>query len=510
MFNSYLWKNYLESGGKNIINMFSELMTYSINEKHISTIKKLRSVYCPDRAIIDESGQQLCDLAQDMNKKSPIMEPIKTCAQESALAYLYDEIDAGDSLPEKSIFSCFSESIDYFTTSLSMLFPDFFIPYYFKYNFNMFEKIMHAFDIRIPEIPRKKNYRERFFYYADICRALLAFREQHRLSPYELYAFLYDFAPNYMGGSKSFIIDNLPEPKGFFCIGGSKDDFFLRNGKQNIICWQCNPDALAGDMAIMYLRSPVSAIDSIWKIVSTGFNDPFFFYYRCAYIKRIKNIPRIPLDTLRNDKIFQTLPIVRKNMQGINGVEILPSTYNHLLDLAGCDLPRIGSIPDHAEKCCVREKDVEQNLVKPFLARLGYGENDYQQQLYIEIGNHNFALIPDFVIHPRVTADHHSAHILLEAKYSISSEKSLLAAKKQARSYAKQLGTKYCILAAKEGIWISQASDDYTVDIFALSWQELYDVDTFSRVSKLIGNPARVPRTPRAVPYSKKRAAKQG
>lgn len=241
-------------------------------------------------------------------------------------------------------------------------------------------------------------------------------------------------------------------------------------------------------MAIMYLLSPASAIDSIWKIVSTGFNDPFFFYYRCAYIEKIKNITRISLHKLRDDKIFQVLPIVRKNMEGINGVEIIPSAYNHLLDISQCDLPRIDHIKYDADILYSTEKDVEKKLIRPFLARLGYSEADYQQQLYIEVGNHNFALIPDFVILPRVTADHHSAYILLEAKHSIATARQLRETKKQARSYAKQLGSIFCIVASKEGIWISHFQDDYDEDIVKLTWDALNEVDTFFTVRKLIGN----------------------
>lgn len=506
MFNAYIWKNYLAAGGTKIVNIFAEHLCKNITGCYIETIKKLRSVYCPDSSIINGSAQQLCDLSRDMAENGRDLPRIPSFTQESALEYLYEEIDSEENLPEKTIFSIFSGSIDYFTTYLSIHFPDLFIPYYFTYNFNIFETISREFGIRIPPLPHKKDYRKRFFYYADICRALHEFREQHHLSPYELCAFLYDFAPNYVGGSKSFLIEQLPHPKNFFCIGGSEDDFFLKNKQSDSICWQCDPDALAGDMAVMYLRSPVSAFDSIWKIVSTGFNDPFFYYYRCAYIKKITNITRIPLKQLRNDAVFQKLPIVRKNMQGINGVEILPSVYNHLLDLAKCKLQRIEHRQENADEHYAREKDVEQKLIKPFLLRLGYREADYQQQLYLEIGNHNFALIPDFVIHPRITSDHHSAYILLEAKLSIASEKALKAAKKQARSYAKQLGTEFCIIAAKEGIWVSQACDDYTADIFTASWKELYDADTFSAACKLIGNHTKIPPVPRAVPQSDKPA----
>ena len=99
-------------------------------------------------------------------------------------------------------------------------------------------------------------------------------------------------------------------------------------------------------------------------------------------------------------------------------------------------------------------------MIKPFLTELGYYEKDYKQQLYIEIGNHNHALIPDFVINPIVSKGHQSADFLVEAKFSISSNKLLEDAKNQARGYAKLLNAKYSVVAAKEGIWISEKTDD--------------------------------------------------
>lgn len=486
MFNAYVWANYLEAGGKNTVRLFSRSLCAPFAEEYFPTVRALRCAYCPDTQIVDGGIQQLHDLAHDL-KEGNFGRWKRVHSIDMVMDSLYAEIDAGDGLSEKDIFSCFSGSLDYFTTYLSITFPDFFVPYYFKYNFNIFEKISHTFGIHLPEMPLKKHYRERFLYYGEICRALQDFRKKHHLTLGELCAFLYDFAPKYLGGIGCYIIENLPEPRGIFCIGGSENDFFLKNKKSSIKCWQCDPEALAGDMAIMYLRSPASAFDSIWKVVSTGFNDPFFYYYRCAYIEKIQSISRISLHELRKDSVFQTLPIVRKNMQGINGVEIPPSAYNHLLDISQCELPRIEHIQEDADILYFNEKDVEKKLIKPFLARLGYSEADYQQQLYIEVGNHNFALIPDFVIQPRVTADHHSAYILLEAKHSIATAKQLRETKKQARSYAKQLGAIFCIVASKEGIWISHFQDDYDEDIVTLSWAALNDADTFFSVRRLIG-----------------------
>lgn len=69
--------------------------------------------------------------------------------------------------------------------------------------------------------------------------------------------------------------------------------------------------------------------DGIWRSVSTSFNDPYFYYYRCAYIAQPKIIPRFSLQAMRRDPIFSKPSIVRKNMRGINGVELPPSVYNH-------------------------------------------------------------------------------------------------------------------------------------------------------------------------------------
>ncbi|MGN1105487.1 MAG: hypothetical protein ACI4RH_02465 [Huintestinicola sp.] len=336
-------------------------------------------------------------------------------------------------------------------------------------------------------MPVKKDYEGRFFYYGEICDVLWDFREEHNMSPYELWAFLYDFAPKFIGGIDSYIIKDLPEPKSAFFIGGSKDDIFLDESKDIVTCWQCDPDTRAGDMIVMYLKTPISAVDSVWRSVSIGFNDPFFYYYRCTYIANPVGVKRITQKQLQQDEIFKDMPIVRKNMQGINGVELLPSQYNHLMDISEADVPRLEFIVSEGNEKFEREKDVENKLIIPLLEKLGYDENEYVQQLYIEIGNHNHALIPDFVLMPKVTKGHHSAFALIEAKLCISNQKEMEAVKTQARSYAVQLKAKYAVIADKNKIWVISSEDDYSEDIFSASWDELNNADVFSKLLKLIG-----------------------
>jgi len=179
--------------------------------------------------------------------------------------------------------------------------------------------------------------------------------------------------------------------------------------------------------------------------------------------------------------------IVRKNMQGVNGVEILPSVYNYLLDISDSDAERLEFAVSNEDLSITNEKDVEEKRIKPFLEALGYAEADYRQQLYIEIGNHNYALIPDFAIRPVVSKGHQSADFLIEAKYSVGSVGALEAAKTQAGGYAKLLNAAYAVIASKEGIWVTAAGDDYTDDVMSFSWSQLQQEDDFHQVFRLLG-----------------------
>ena len=59
-------------------------------------------------------------------------------------------------------------------------------------------------------------------------------------------------------------------------------------------------------------------------------------------------------------------------MQGINGCELLPSEYNHIVDISGKDIQRLEFIMDVGEEDYPNEKSVEEKLIKPLLKKLGY------------------------------------------------------------------------------------------------------------------------------------------
>ncbi|MBP3377030.1 MAG: type I restriction enzyme HsdR N-terminal domain-containing protein [Clostridia bacterium] len=499
MFNKFVWDTYLKAGGKNIAKEFQIFyeneITKESSDSYLSMIYSLWSSYCAsqinlkyyietlDHLLVHVSNGQIsygCEAIIDLpDEKGYTIEDISNC--------LYNGINFDESLKEKEIFATFAGAIEYYTTFLYLIFPDAFVPYYFRCNFNVLSTIANEFEIEIPPVPKKKDYKARFYYYGEICAALQEFRIKNNLSTYELLAFLYDFAPKYIGGIDSYIVKDLPEAKSAYFIGGEAKDAYNTNNSEEITVWQANPDTRAGDMMVMYRRTPVSAVDSVWRSVSVGFNDPFFYYYRCTYISNCTDVNQISQKQLQKDEIFKDLPIVRKNMQGINGVELLPSQYNHLMDLANADVPRLQYSEIDGDVTFINEKDVENKLVKELLKKLGYSADDYVQQLQIRVGNHNYKLIPDFVILPVVSSGHYSASFLIEAKLSIPTLSLLEETKIQARSYAKQLGAKYSVIASKEKVWITEQSDDYSENIFVATWNEMNNSDIFYEIFKMLG-----------------------
>lgn len=492
MFNDYIWNTYLKADGKEIVKIFEDAFTKKFTSKYINKINELQKSYSCNSLTDMFLVGELQKVKLNLDKGFSILQhdTQSVYSANNVMKSFYALIQGDENLPATNVFGYFANNIEVFSTFLAIELPELFVPYYFKCIFNLIEKIANEFEIELPQIPLKKDYEGRFYYFGKVCEVLHDFRKKHNMSPYELFAFLYDFAPKYIGGRDSYIIKTevLPEPKSAYFIGGSKDDAGLSNVNDTICAWQCSPDTRAGDMIVMYLRTPVSAITSIWRSVSVGFNDPFFYYYRCTYIAKPVSIKHIPLKVIKEDKIFKEMCIVKKNMFGINGVELLPLQYNHVVELTGANVPKLEFISSYGDLTLTREKDVEDKLVKPLLKKLDYSDDEYEQQLYIEIGNHNHALIPDFVLLPVKERGRQSAFALVEAKLTIPNLAKLEDVKIQARSYSRQLNTGYSVIASKEKLWVMTQDDDYTKDIFSSSWDMLKNADNFAKLYKLIGN----------------------
>ena len=484
MFNDYIWQTYLNAGGRKVAKMFeSNLSPEGYSEEYADYIEEFYKVY---GFYGDEVKDELLDLFDFLaDYEFSIGTDKKTI--KSVMKELCKDLKETPKTSMERVFLIFISCLECYSTLLTIENPDLFVPYYFQCNFNILEKIATEFGIDLPPVPIKRDYEGRFYYYGKICEALFDFRKEHNMTPFELCAFLYDFAPKYVGGVDSYIVKELPEPKSAFFIGGNASDEELADDENIIVRWQCSDYAKAGDIAVMYLRTPISSVDSVWRCVSDGFVDPLFLHYKCAYITKPEKINRISQKQLEADEIFSQYPLVRKNMQGINGMELMPSQYNHLLDMAKSKLKRLDYSVTKEGIELLSEVDVENKLIKPLLEQLGYNNRDYIQQHHIEIGNHNAVEIPDFLLMVDDTNGHQSAFAVVEAKFKITNAKDFNEAKKQARSYARQTIAKYSVIADMQKVWVSTYKDDFEEDVFIATWNELNIPDNLSRLNKLIG-----------------------
>lgn len=494
----YQWKNYLNAGGQNVVNLFNGFLFdqhslgMTMEECEIAVAEKIKALnnrYCPTPSINDRCYNAIMDFSNiivdgEIPDVFGGIEPTTVHEAMTLFEAAIRDLSSEQTLSDSDIFDYFSNKIEYFSFYLSILYSDLFVPYFFYGNFNIVTYIATEFGMSLPAIPAKKNYLGRFYYYAELCDIFHAFREENGFSVPELWAFLYDYAPSCVGLT-NYIQESLPSPRSAFLIGSSPKDIYL--GEQTTL-WQCNPNTRAGDMILMYMKHPDCKIGSVWRSVSAGFNDPFFWYYRCCYIRKAEKIDGFTLAQLTADKKWGKLPIVRKNMQGVNGVEVPPSLFNYLLNECNTtSIERIAYAESLTDLSIVNEHDVEIKLVEPLLAKLGWQKSDYITQMNVKLGSGKDRLIPDYVIRPVEIPRHESGQIIVEVKKSIKKAEQRDEAIGQARSYARQLKSQLCAVISQEGIWITAHNDDFNEIMFTASFEQLNDVDKFNELNKIIG-----------------------
>ena len=204
MFNKYVWGLYLKAGGQETVDFFRNNICGVLSEEYIRRICELQIKYCVSERIINETDSQLKDLYIGFKEQA---DNLGTCEAEEMSdkeleEYFYDIYEndlkklTPDTLPDKEIFSAFTEHIVYLSTLWACETQGLFIPYYFFGNYNVVTIIAETFDIELPSLPKKADYKGRVWHYLRLCIAFNRFRRDNDLSPFELCAFLYDFAPN--------------------------------------------------------------------------------------------------------------------------------------------------------------------------------------------------------------------------------------------------------------------------------------------------------------------------
>ncbi|WP_312324307.1 restriction endonuclease subunit R [Soonwooa sp.] len=490
--NKFVWNNYIQTKeAKDVIEIFKNGEIPEISGRYIRNI--------------DLNEEQVTNFIFNLIDftTSPIIDSLETYDEARLfLENIYDngvELTFEDDLREIPLLKDdFTHYIGIVSTWLFYKFPKIFKPYYFKNDFDLLVKIADTFGIELPEVPLKRHKKERFIYYLELCKCFNEFQLENNLTDFEFCAFLNDFALEYIDDNDE--TDELPEPTQVWWIGGDKygaDFEFLDEniGNKTISSfWQGNIDTRKGDILVVYCLSPRSYIHSVWRATKDGIADPFFHYYSNIYIGHGTKVPPITIHELKEDKYFSKNPLVRKNLQGINGYPLSSEDYQYLqkmLSEKGLDckiLPQLYKYIYEQNKELKNEREVEVNLIEPFLKNIGFQEKDWIRQLTVRMGRgeRNF---PDYAFLIDGTKGFEKAHMLIESKFYIKNNKELEETFKQVWSYGQRLSANILIIADKDSIWIyKQHNNSFDRTKYRkYFWKELENPDKYNEAKKLIG-----------------------
>jgi len=108
-----------------------------------------------------------------------------------------------------------------------------------------------------------------------------------------------------------------PLPPRVFAVSAAEERFKYLNDKK--IWWDIPKSAQAGDLVIMYRRSPASEIKDLWKIVTPVDKDKRWGYGADMEIITRLNNP-VTFTALKDDVTTRNLGVVRKRFQGITDI----------------------------------------------------------------------------------------------------------------------------------------------------------------------------------------------
>lgn len=501
-FNAFAWELYAKSSrGKSAIRRFSRLTSKSADESlrfyELDVPEQLAERY--------PAGPLSIDIAKLVREA---ISSVGFATLEDAHRYYSANfiskgipIECADLQGKSCIVGVFGEDAeswyDYIspiTIGLYGAYPAFFLPYNFRTKFNQLEEIHSAFGIPLPVIPGRSDKAGRGEYYFAINESWREFRITHELSPPEMCAFLYDYAPEFVTALSA---DDLPAPsKAWMVSGGSWDIEFVENAADDTVArWGGNAAVRRGDILMMYLVKPRRAISSIWLACCDGFIDPFFHYHSTVWICSPVPTQSVSYTDMIKHPLLGLKPAVRGHFQGpCSRSSFTVDEYEAVLGIMkskGQDIAALPQLPSWGRSLPPEvhtERDVERVLIEPFIQRLGYSTADWMRQMPVKMGRgeRNY---PDYAFGAKPKRGEESARMVLESKYELSSHRSFTESFYQAKSYALRLQCRAMVLASREGVWTfpPQAGNFDLKTYVYKSWGELDHPDGFHEMLCLIG-----------------------
>lgn len=392
----------------------------------------------------------------------------------------------------------------FMSIALYSYFPGLFIPNFFVMQFAYLKKFADKYEIDLPKIPNRSDYRERCLYYLEVNFALVNFAIENGIEdPAEICAFIYGCELPVIRDEYEAEFDK-PMPKvpeqAWILVGNyGEGEKGMKHG-----FWQANELTCKGDIMLFYEKSPVKKLNSVWIALEDGVKDPFFHYYSHTYIGNKIEIPAdkaLTFEDFKNSEYFKIRNskgnFVSKNFQDVSGWTVTSEDYaeiKRMLEAKGFDTSVLPSLYEPKRLAGVEitnEKDVEDKLLKPLLEEMGWKRNeDYYQQVEFPSGR-GTTKRPDFCLHLTKTDKDIEAQVVIEVKKDMKNNEEIEANFYQGQSYAKWGGVRVLVLCDKKQIRVYERNKKNKFDInhfVRFRWEDMQKLEKFNELKQLLSN----------------------
>ena len=395
----------------------------------------------------------------------------------------------------------------FLSTILHAYLPNYYIPNYFVLQFLYLNRFAKKYDLDLPKVPNRSDYKNRCLYYIEICKILRQFRDANGFdSPSDFCAYLYGYElPLIKEEMESDYSAPKPiQPENAWILVGNYGE-----GEKNMNhgLWQANQFTCKGDVLLFYEKSPVKKLNAIWTALEDGVVDPFFHYYSYTIIGEKIEIPNdkaISFNDFKNCEYFKNRSkegnFVSKNFQDVSGWAVTSSDYKEIkrmLEDKGFDTSIFPSLYEPKKLAGVNielEADVSNKLLVPLLEEMGWKQNeDFKAEVEFPAGHsttgHKMEKRPDFCLHISGSGSQLTAKVVIEVKFWMKDVNEINDAFDQGVSYAKWGEAKVLVLCDKNQIRVYERDKKGKFDKDKRTrflWEEMENLEKRNELKRML------------------------
>lgn len=511
------WKRYKETDGKEVIAMFNHLTTPEATiEDMLNVIKRFDPEFARNTSKKEEKRQiEILTFYNNLIKANipQTEEEWKDFNHGTFFGWLTHYLAVEDEnvslfdVPQIGFKNILGNNI-FLSIVLCSYMPEYFIPNLFVMQFAYFKKIAEKYEMDLPKVPNRSDYRGRWLYYIDVCNAIVTFSIDNDLQDFgELCAFLFDYEmTNIKEELETDYNKPLPEiPENVWILVGNygEGEKTMESG-----FWQSNAFTQRGDLMLFYEKYPVKKLNAAWRALGDGFIDPFGHFYSFSYIGQKIEIPAdkaLTFDDFMNNEYFKKRDskgnFVSKKFQDVSGWTVTSKDYaeiKKMLEAKGFDtsvLPSLYEPKDFSTEEITSEDDVYNKLITPLLEQMGWKKDiDFKREIEFAAGHttthHVSNKRPDYCLHLSHKGKKTYAQVVIEAKEEFKNTKELADCFDQCLSYACWGKAKVLVICDKRSIYVYEQDRNGEFDQNhhkpPFRWAKMKDHEQFNELKQLL------------------------